>query len=93
MTATTQRADRGEKANPRDAIACAVCRRKIPRDALHNVLSKSEYVLCSSCLGRISLHRRFYPQCPHDFHDLLDHPVTSCTRAAARQYLKERSKK
>jgi pyruvate/2-oxoacid:ferredoxin oxidoreductase beta subunit len=94
MTASTARANRGEDLNPSDFIACDSCGIKLAANAIHNVLPTAvPRTVCTSCVHRISLHRRFYPQCPYDFHDLFDHNFTICTRAAARQIItKARSK-
>lgn len=93
MARTQARADRGESLHPGDVIPCASCGIKLGANAIHNLLGNSTIVVCTSCVHRIPLHRRFYRDCPYEHHDLLDHPVTSTTRASARQIIRDRSKR
>lgn len=92
MTTTTTRANRGEQTNPRDVIACSACGLKLGANAIHNIVGGPiPRVVCTRCIHRIRLHAHYYPSCPWEHHDLLDHHFESCTRAAARQIIRERT--
>lgn len=90
---TQARADRGESLHPGDPIPCARCHHRLALNAIHNLIGNTTTVLCTSCVMTISAHRTYYPACPWEHHDLLDHPVTSTTRATARQIIRDRSKR
>lgn len=91
MTTSTARACRGDTLAPRAAIPCARCHHPLAENAIHNLIGNTTHVLCTRCVMTISAHRTYYPACPWEHHDLLDHPVTSTTRTTARQLIKQRS--
>ena len=61
---------------------CAACARRIGRDRTHYQLSKvGNPVVCIRCAETRTLHSKFFPDCPHQWHDLFDHLDRVGTRA------------
>lgn len=71
--------------NPAPALDCALCGRTIGKRGLH-VLTEDRKVLCSRCTDRPA-HARLYPGCPHQWHDVYDHPLSPGTRAGIAAHL------
>lgn len=63
------------------AFDCAGCGRRIGKASGHYLLSNSDgLVVCARCLTK-AVHARLFPDCPHRWHDTLDHSATCGTRA------------
>jgi hypothetical protein len=68
--------------------ACTQCHTAIGRGSVHVLLGPRQMTLvCIRCANDPGIHRRIYPDCPHPWHDLHDHPVRFASRAAAEQHL------
>ncbi|MGO9155885.1 hypothetical protein [Mycobacterium sp.] len=64
------------------ALRCDECGKRIGQRRLHCVLDPAR-MICGRCLGKRQLHATYYPDCPKDWHDMYDHPLSFATRAAA----------
>jgi hypothetical protein len=70
--------------HPRQApqFACSACGRGIGKTAPLYLL-RGGHVVCGRCTHSQAEHTRFYPDCPEDWHDLMEHASEFPTRAAA----------
>jgi hypothetical protein len=65
---------------------CDHCGRRIGANRSHIVVAAADppLVVCVRCLGRAD-HGRAFPDCPHQWHDMHDHPpLIFSSRAAVR---------
>lgn len=70
-------------APPRD---CHICHRRIGKSAGHYLLEGAQ-LACTRCVETRSLHGQVFPDCPHRWHDLLDHLDSTGTRACMAHVL------
>jgi hypothetical protein len=64
---------------PAPPFDCHRCARRIGKDRTHYLLDTGR-VICCRCLTKPA-HARLYPDCPHAWHDPLDHLDAAGTRA------------
>jgi hypothetical protein len=65
------------------ALSCGICGRRLGKAAGHYLL-EGGHLACTWCIEsgqRGGHHAALYPDCPHRWHDLLDHLATTGTRA------------
>jgi hypothetical protein len=77
---------------PAPALDCAACHRRIGEAAGHVLLNRDRPVIerqlvCTRYAGDREVHGRFHPECPDQSHLVLDHPVSTGTRAGAARVL------
>jgi hypothetical protein len=70
---------------PAPAFECARCARRIGKRRTHYLVGAGR-VVCALCLERPH-HAGLFPDCGKDWHDVLDHLVTSGTRAGVAAHL------
>ena len=80
---------------PAPVLRCEECGRRLVRRRGHYLVA-GRHLPCSDCLlpdgGHGStrrLHASWHPACPDARHDMWDHPVVNCTRAAAWYVIRE----
>ena len=80
---STETPGQGQKATKRQ-ICCARCDHPIGARRIRYQITDTGRVLCGGCvaLGQLA-HEDEFPRCPHTWHDLHDHDLQLCTRAAA----------
>jgi hypothetical protein len=71
---------------PAPAFDCAGCSRRIGKTATHYLLEGSGRVACTRCLTK-AVHATLFPDCPHRWHDTLDHSAACGTRAGIAAHL------
>jgi hypothetical protein len=71
---------------PAPPFDCAGCGRRIGKTRTHYRLDGSRQVVCSRCLTK-TVHARLFPDCPHRWHDTLDHSGSCGTRAGVAHVL------
>lgn len=80
---------------PAPALDCHECGRRIGKQRLHFITKFGHQpgrLLCGKCRDNKSLHAKYYPDCPDDWHDMWDHPCHGATtRATAWLILNGRS--
>jgi hypothetical protein len=64
---------------PAPPLDCVNCKRQISKSRTHYLI-EGDRVACGRCLGR-DAHAGLFPACPERWHDVLDHPGSSGTRA------------
>jgi DNA-directed RNA polymerase subunit RPC12/RpoP len=70
---------------PAPAFDCARCGRTIGKAATH-YRTEDNRITCSRCLTKAA-HASLFPDCPERWHDVLDHPGSSGTRAGIAHVL------
>jgi len=71
------------------ALRCDGCGRQIGMGIGHHVIRDGAVLLCRHCrdprtrAAMQEAHVRWYPACPHDWHDMFDHGGRFATRAGA----------
>lgn len=75
-------------------LQCQSCQRRIGARASHILIGEPPTLLCVSCLSDRRSHGRYFPDCPHHWHDMYDHrPLRFATKAAAHRVLGEPNEK
>lgn len=81
------RRGRAGKMEPAPGFDCAACGRRIGKRGSHNI-TDDHRVICTRCMFDRRLHARFWPTCPHGWHDMFDHtPSVAGTRAGVAALL------
>ncbi|MBX7434167.1 hypothetical protein JDV09_18895 [Mycobacterium sp. Y57] len=78
---------------PAPALPCSHCGRTIAKRRGHLTFDGT-VLLCGKCVEAPTpqaAHARHYPDCPHRWHDMWDHPVQFASRAAAWLILNDRT--
>jgi len=70
---------------PAPAFDCAFCGRRIGKTTTHYLID-GDRILCVRCLTK-PVHAALLPDCPHRWHDPLDHKGASGTRAGIAAHL------
>jgi hypothetical protein len=65
---------------PAPPLDCSVCGRPIGKKAGHYLL-EGDRLACMRCVEKKALHAEIFTDCPHAWHDLLDHLQSTGTRA------------
>ena len=67
---------------PAPPLRCDNCGKRIRGE--HYILRHDdELLLCGTCLDRTERHATYFPDCPHTWHDLIDHLHYTASRTAA----------
>ena len=72
-----------------EPMNCHGCHRRIGAKKTHYLIDALPGPLCIRCLNDRDMHRAFFPDCDHRWHDMQDHgPVVFATRAAANRLVR-----
>jgi hypothetical protein len=65
---------------PAPPFDCARCGRRIAKRGIHHLIDGTRTVVCGRCLSK-DTHAALFPDCPKQWHDMLDHDASCGTRA------------